>query len=707
MVKKIPKEEINMINTSLTKRLGLVFVVVIAIFLLKAESVYAQLNNQIPMLGRTIPKYVNPLPHFANNRVDGTKALTVKMKEFQQVVLPSTFINPVTGQPYKTTVWGYEIADGTNTYGPLYPAFTIEAQRNIPTIVTYINDLGNQTLYTPQSSTIPGILPVDQTLHWADPFMQHPSQNTYTGPVPAVVHLHGGEVPSIYDGHPEAWFTPNSSGAPVYTGPAWNTTNPFTNVYTYPNTQESANIWFHDHALGVTRLNVYAGLAGFYLIRDQNTLDTGIPAAGGLPAGNYEIEIAIQDRMFDTDGQLYFPNLGINIEHPFWIPEFVGDVIVVNGKTWPFLNVEPRRYRFRFLDGSNARFYDMFIENKITATPGPVFWQIGTDGAMLDNPVKLDPNDPITPRRLLVGPGERADIIIDFSGFAGQTLTLRNIARAPFPRGATPDPQTTGQIMQFRVILPLSSTDNTLNPATGASLRTPLVKLVNFTNGTVAPGVTIDKTRQLTLNEVMGAGGPLEILVNNTKWDGMMSPNAGGITELPTEGKTEVWKIINLTADAHPIHLHLVQFQLVSRQNFNISKYFKVYNGAFKGGISPIDGMQYPNGVYIPGYGPPKPYNNTNPLGGNPNVALYLQGPARTAEPNEAGWKDTFIMYPREVTTIIVRWAPTSMPITTPPNQLLFNFDPSVGPGYVWHCHIIDHEDNEMMRPYQVLPNTS
>jgi spore coat protein A len=671
-----------------------------------AQPALAQLlNGQTPIAGKTIPKYVEALPTFVGARVDAATYpnLTVRMKEVTQQVLPAA--NPalgVIGYPM-TTVWGYEINDGVTTYSAHYPSFTIEAKRGTPVQVTYYNELDKQTLYTPIDASIPGILPVDQTLHWADPLdaMGTGTMATYSGPVPAVVHLHGGEVSSKSDGGPDAWFTPGF----LKTGRAWHlaAADRVSNVYEYPNSQETATIWYHDHALGVTRLNVYAGLAGFYFLRDNN--DTGLPTNSlKLPAGNYEIELAIQDRMFDTMGRLYFPNLGINpTVHPFWLPEFFGDVIVVNGKTWPYSDVEPRRYRFHFLDGSNARFYDMWLQNLATGAMGPAFYQIGTDGGFLDGPVMIDPAQG---QRLLMTPGERADIIIDFSGYAGQTLTLKNGAKAPFPKGAAADPKTVGQIMQFRVIKPMSGTDNSYNPAGGGSLRgTPLVRLV--TPNTVAPAVIPDYTRQLTLNEVMGALGPLEVLVNNTKWD-------APITENPREGDTEAWKIVNLTADAHPIHLHLVQFQLVSRQAFNVTKYNKAYAAAFPGGtlVDPMTGISttYAPGVFMPAYGPPLGYNTgvLGLLGGNPDINPYLQGAPRPANPNEQGWKDTFVMYPGEVTTVIARWAPTDLPASTPRGNLRFTkFQVAEGPGYVWHCHIIDHEDNEMMRPYKVLANVT
>jgi FtsP/CotA-like multicopper oxidase with cupredoxin domain len=257
--------------------------------------------------------------------------------------------------------------------------------------------------------------------------------------------------------------------------------------------------------------------------------------------------------------------------------------------------------------------------------------------------------------------------------------------------------------------------------------------LVNPTTGTLAAGVTVNKTRELTLNESLAMpitiggvkypGGPVEILVNNTKWDGerinattgTMEPIPGStadgfgnyITEMPTEGDTEVWEIVNLTADAHPIHLHLVQFQLMNRQDFNVSNYTKAYNALFPASvqIDPMTGLPYAGGVAIGGYGPPLNYNTGIPraLGGNPDVTAYLQGKAAPPAAYEAGWKDTVIAYPGQVTRIVVRWAPTDKTITDP--NLTFPFDPNAGGhGYVWHCHIIDHEDNEMMRPDIVQP---
>jgi spore coat protein A len=665
---------------------------------------------QTALLGSDIPKYMDPLPTFVGARVSVAN-ITVSIAEFQQQVLPASIYGAL-AKPFRrgTYVWGYKVGETP----PHYPGFTIEAQRGTPTTVTYENDL-------PLSPLLQNYLTVDQTLHWADPLEQMGTLSPYTGAPPVVTHLHGAEGPSAFDGAPDAWFTPGLA----YKGKGF-----VTNIYTYPNGQEATTLWFHDHALGMTRLNVYAGLAAFYLIRDP--YDTGVAGTGlNLPAGPYEIELCVQDRQFDTNGQWFFPAgdaAGLNGTppnpqiHPFWIPEFFGDAIVVNGKTWPYLNVEPRRYRFRLLNGCNARFLELRLSD--LSSPGrsaPAFWQIGTDGGLLDRPVAL--NDPQTTSglKLLLSPAARADLIIDFSGFEEQTFTLLNSASAPYPSGDAPDPQTNGQVMQFRVNLPLRGSDSSFDPARPlATLRggrhqpPAIVRLALPESGTIAPNVTVSRRRQLVLNEVEteeGEGenesGPIEVLVNNTNWSGQrensgkpipgFKPDGRGnwLSELPRVGSTELWEIINLTDDAHPMHLHLVQFQLLSRQKIDADKYLSAWSAAF------------PDGAIIPGYGPPSPYNKPNAdfaVGGNPALSPFLQGPRMPPDPNEAGWKDTIRSLPGEVTRIIVRWAPQDVPVDAVTAGVnLYPFDPTEGPGYVWHCHILDHEDNDMMRPYSVI----
>ncbi|MGE5839511.1 MAG: multicopper oxidase family protein [Deltaproteobacteria bacterium] len=550
--------------------------------------------GQTPLNPNTLTKYLDPLP--VPGKLDGTVPQTITTSEFTQQVLPSNF----TAGPYggKTLVWGYNNS---------YPGPTVEARRDVPFQVTHVNNLYNPSLLS--------FLPIDQTLHWADPLecMMDPSCafQRYTGPVPVVTHLHGGEVPSAFDGHPEAWFTPGLG----IVGPAW-----VSDTFTYPNSQEAATIWYHDHTLGITRLNVYAGLAGFYLIRDP------LNEPANLPSGPYEREIAIQDRMFDTNGQLFYPVNGGDghhdhggSDHPFWIPMFMGDTIVVNGKVWPYLNVEPRRYRLRLLNGSNSRIYTLQLQTPSGST-GPAFWQIGTDGGLLNKPIKVS--------RLTIAPGERADVIVDFTGKQGASYILKN------SNSSWSDPVTVSQIMKINVSLPLSGTDTSLNPASGPNLR-PNNPIVNL-----ASTVTYStKRRYMTLEEDRDTGA---FLLNERTFD-------DPVTEKPRVGATEVWEIDNRTGDTHPIHLHLVQFQ-----DLNAS---------------------------IP------------------------------------AWKDTIRVDGWRDVSIVVRWAPQDVPAgAVQPGQNLFSFDPTAtmgatdifgfpgGPGYVWHCHILEHEDNEMMRPYLVIP---
>jgi FtsP/CotA-like multicopper oxidase with cupredoxin domain len=268
---------------------------------------------------------------------------------------------------------------------------------------------------------------------------------------------------------------------------------------------------------------------------------------------------------------------------------------------------------------------------------------------------------------LTIAPGERADILIDFSNVApGSTILVRNTAKAPFPKGAAADPRTIGQLLQLRVTANAGFQKGVALPATLPALLNPTLTAGVFPN---LP--TPSRTRVLTLAEAMGALGPLEVLLDGQKW---MAP----YSENPINGATEEWQIVNPTADSHPIHLHLVQFQLVSRQKFNVRKYTTDWAAANSVMWPLMEALMSPT------------QQTALPL------SSYLQGQPKMAPPNEQGWKDTIIMNPGEVTTIRVRWAQQ--------DGNPYTFDPTVGPGYVWHCHILEHEDNEMMRPYQVSP---
>ncbi len=577
------------------------------------------------------------------------------------------FVSKVHRDMAPTTVWGYR-PEGwrpgpapENTY--LGPSFVTTQGK--PISVRWSNDLVDR-----RGRPIPHPLPVDPSLHWAAPFGDNMMDGPFpVGPdgastldytlraIPVSPHVHGGEQEPESDGGPESWFTPG-----------WRQVGPSFRKKTlsYTNGQHPATIWYHDHALGITRLNVYMGLAGAYLITNPAT------EPQGLPGGAQDIPLVFQDRMFDTNGQLYFPALSDSPGvHPFWLPEFFGDTMLVNGKVWPYLEVEPRAYRFRMLNGSNARFYDICLEDAAGAR-GPAFHQIATDGGYLYRPVIL--NDPASanPTRLLMAPGERAEVVIDFSDSAGETLYLCNDAGAPFPDGDLPDEATIGRIMQFRV-----------------AASTPMV--FAFPSAPLNPSLrdfpTIDaarpaKVRTLTLNEFANDNGPLEVLVNLTKW---MAP----VTEKPGCKTTEVWRFVNTTVDTHPIHLHLTQFQLLSRQTFDRDAYAPAF--AEVNGTTPIDGMT-PNDAGVLVYTPVDP-------------APYLTGTPQPAQPNERGWKDTIRMNPGEVTMIAVRFETNAAGVfggklRDMVKRFGFPFDPTARPGYVYHCHIIDHEDNEMMRPY-------
>lgn len=597
-----------------------------------APPAVARLDPQL------IPKFVNQLvkpPVYcpvSSGSEDDTRLYVVDISEFKQQILPPGFP--------ETTVWGYggTVLDEETCQARYFqnaPGATFEAVRNMPIRVKWINKLNG-----------PHLFPVDPTLHWANPNDMPmdppkpwppfpPGFPDAQSPVPIVTHLHGGEVPSIFDGHPDAWFTYDGKTGPAYC----------TALYTYPNSQEPATLWYHDHALGITRLNVYAGLAGFYLLRGGYEL--GYHKEFNLPKGRYEIPIVIQDRSFNTDGSLAFTDVGVNPDiHPYWDPEFFGDSIMVNGKVWPNLDVERRQYRFRLLNGSNARFYNLRLSNGMTLT------QIGSDGGFLAKPVALD--------ALLLAPGERADLLVDFSSVApGTKIILTNDANAPFPDGDAPDPATTGQIMQFTV------PDRTPKPIKPDALP----KTLN-----VIPALTPDAPQRiLTLNEVQGPGGPLMVLLNGQKWE-------APISELPRVGSTEDWVIVNLTMDTHPIHLHLVQFQLLNRQDLMTDQYHMKW--------LKLNGM-------------PPLHHPTKAL----PVEPYLVGSPIPPDENETGWKDTVRMNPMQVTRIRVRFAPQNVPVrVAKPGLNFFPFDPAIGPGYVWHCHIIDHEDNEMMRRYKFRP---
>jgi spore coat protein A len=700
-------------------RMIALFVAVLTVPLLTISGALAQVPGG-SLDPTTVPKFVDPLvipPVMPSKEVvydPVAKKLVnyyeIEVVQFQQQILPSPLP--------QTTIWSYGAVGRPETR--TYPAWTLENLENFPARVKWINNLKDPVT----GDFLPHILPIDQTLHWANPAqdcindMMVPipgmaktdcrgqSQELYTGPVPIIPHLHGAHVQPDSDGYPEAWFLPDAGNIPAgYATEGTLYDDIFGGsdkgkgfaVFQYPNDQRETALWYHDHSLGMTRANVYAGPAGFYMIRDLKNIGLGLPGPAPLPGvdpnGNplvrkliREIPIVIQDKSFNSDGSLFYPNnraffeglnfpshpdpqfpgagsldipfipeLALSSERsdvsPIWNPEFFGNIMVVNGKTWPKFEVEKSRYRFRILNACDSRFLILRNSN------GLKFWQIGSDGGFLPAPVQLD--------TLLLGPAERADVIIDFSGVpAGTEVLLENVGPdEPFGGGVpdvdfvSADPGTTGKVMKFivknRLVPDLSKRPDLLQlPA-----RTPL-----------GPADNAGNPRRLSLNEDMSMAVCVEEDANGNIVEAECAPdksNAFGptsarlgildednnpvprfwmdtITENPALNSTEIWEIYNFTADAHPIHIHLVQFEIVDRQDL----------------VTDADGVAVPPATLVGGPRPPEPW--------------------------ETGAKDTFIVYPGTVARVKAKFDIAGL--------------------YVWHCHILSHEDNEMMRPFMVGP---
>jgi FtsP/CotA-like multicopper oxidase with cupredoxin domain len=748
----------------------------------------------------TIPKYVIPLVIPPVMKDTGTaNDYEIAVRQFPQQILPGGIWNQISGRddPFPATpVWSYgPAADPTPVTAPdpgsqfNYPAYTIETRAHVPVAVEWRNELVQNPegcdfespVGDPDCTFRPHLLSVDQTLHWANPPMDCSvgpgrtdcagnNPTPYTGPVPIVTHVHGAHVEGHSDGYPEAWWLPRAGNIPagyatsgrVYDDALGGAGDRGIANFAYRQDQPAATLWYHDHTLGMTRSNVYAGPAGFWLVRGrpgmevqdhdavskfskkgthkparlpgpapvqgQTVLELNLPDSP-IRKSIREIPIAIQDRTFRQDGSLFYPDNraffeGLNVEGtagtpaaqfpgepelqvdfapdsdvaPIWNPEAFFNVMVVNGVSWPSLRVAPAKYRFRLLNGCNSRFLNLALvypeeDGEVAELP---FVQIGAEQGFLPQPVEVLTGfaTPITdgkkPRKqdrvpaahpqqaLLMTLAERADVIVDFDDLPDGTV-VRMINTAPdAPFGGFPDepadPDSTGQVMQFVVdhSLWLPGDDDATNP----------YQLVLNAEPPVADPVAV--TRQLSLNEgeseevcievdAMGnvvqvpgsypedclfdddeIFGPKEALLGLVDLGGAVpegialkwTDNSGAstpvnvtlqsgavvtvnVSENPLLGNTEEWEIYNFTEDAHPIHLHLVRFQVIGREA-------------------------------IPGFDPVAP----------------------VVQPWEAGFKDTVIAYPGEITTV----------------RATFDIEGL----YVWHCHIVEHEDNEMMRPYVV-----
>lgn len=434
------------------------------------------------------------------------------------------------------------------SFGDSFPGPTIEAHSGRGIFVDWVNQLPARHL-----------LPVDYAIHGAERGVPE---------VRAVVHLHGGRTPAASDGYPENWTIPGQ-----------------TQSCFYPCAQHAALLFYHDHTMGINRLNTYAGMLGLFLIRDPRE------DVAQLPSGAHDLPLVITDRLFTADGQLFYP-VSSNPDRP-WVPEVFGNAILVNGKLLPFHAVEPRKYRLRIMNGSNGRFYRFSFANKAE------FHVIANDQGLLESPVAT--------HRLPLAPAERADILVDFASMAGSSVELIS---------------DSFQVMQFRVA-----------KQSGADTRALPAELHAAARQAVEPAAV--RTRRLTLDERMDdVQQSMGMLLNNTRWH-------APVTENPVLGTTEIWELVNLTEDAHPIHLHLVRFKILDRRSIDPYAYQK-------------DGT------------------------------LRFTSPAVPPDAFESGWKDTVRAEPGAITRILIP------------------FEGYAG-RYVWHCHILEHEDNEMMRPFEVV----
>ncbi len=581
-------------------------------------------------------------------------------------------IDPRNGRRLKTKIWGY----GNDTVS--WPGQTIQVVNadtgdSPETVVRWANELQGKK----------HLLPVDENLHWAYSLYGEGSRNgvdyrQYSiekNGVPIITHLHGGNSDFQFDGNPEFFYSPDGE----VKGPQWDfVEGGFTNTFRYNNDVPAGNLWYHDHVLGITRLNVYAGLAGFYFIRDG--MDTGTPDNPlGLPAFPYELAYAIQDRMFTDKGALFYPAFPGD---PFYddfitgegavlppelfpdggptaLAEFFGDHIVVNGKIWPKANVEPRNYRMRLLNGTDSRFMVIqFVavnegDSDLNNAGAPIpFSVIGSDQG-LGTPAQTD--------TLVFEPGGRYDIVFDFSdpALAGKRIIMKNIGGDEPFGGVIPGPQVFGEtdkVMAFDVVVPLSGVPDRFDPTNLPAY------------GGVANGAT---TRRVALFEGTDEFGRLQPLLGTVK-DGDLSGNNVATaytwfqpaTETPNFDSTETWEIYNFTADAHPIHLHLVNFEILDRVNFDYD----------------VTGKQTTT-----------QHNGTT--GEAPEISNIrnLRAASVGSEYFEHAPKDMVTSLPGD---------PESAPPTGQMVRIRAHFNKSGR--YVWHCHILSHEDHEMMRVLQV-----
>ena len=515
------------------------------------------------------------------------------------------------------TVWTYGMKGQPGIYlGP-----TIVAHTGRPVVVKWFNQL----------PTDPEAFPLKNSVDPTIPGWDLPAGR-------AIPHLHGGKTAARFDGTPDQWWTADGQKGMAYV----------TDTFTYTNEQPATLLWYHDHAMGATRFNPYLGLAAAYLLFDK--VDTGTTINGQkVPSGNHHLPIVLQDRTFNPDGSLWYPTQGNNAIHPIWMPEFFGDTPVINGKAYPRLDAEPRRYRLRFLNGSQARFYDVAFDHDGKALP---FWVIGSEQGLLPAPAHKT--------HQLIAPGERYDVIVDFTGLPlGARITLKNSAAAPYPSGdpanALPDLM---QIVMAHAV-PASDPDLSVPPS---ALKLPAIARLQPTPGLPKREVVGEETEDPV------TGTPVVMKLNGYAY---MDPVADAVKA----GTTETWEWINLTMDAHPMHTHLVAFQVLNRQALKMDPETgePLYKAAWDAYLA--------SGRTLP----------------KPVLSRYLTGPSLPPEADELGFKDTVKAYPGFVTRIRATF---DLPWTS-----VLDMDPAMRNfgTWVYHCHILEHEENDMMRPFEVV----
>jgi FtsP/CotA-like multicopper oxidase with cupredoxin domain len=557
---------------------------------------------------------------------------------------------------------------------------TIEVERGTELQLTVANKLGDGTEV------------VHPFAAFFDPTLPGQQQPDDAKAVATAAHLHGGHTQPDFDGGPDDTYLPElAASASEYleekAARDHDVDDDGAFTYVYANDQEATGLWIHDHSLGATRLNPKAGLALSYWIRDD--VDTGDPDNPlGLPTDGNELPIVLQDGSFNADGTFDYP-VATTEYHPIWAPEAFGDVAIVNGKAWPNKDVDRGVYRLRLVNGSNARVYRLTLVDSKDKPSGIPIYQIGGDGGLLNSPVAVPGG------AVVIAPGERADLLVDFRNARPGKYRWNNNAPTPFPSGprsARLGGPGLNQIMQFTV----GSTPG------HATLPTQLRGIdEDGTSPILAPAAATgaETARTVMLNEIIDpvTGVPVEALLNNLPFHGNHGTDAQHLVGLPDVDTTEVWSLVNTTGDTHPIHLHLTQFRVLDRQPFDVARYLTDVSAAIQ--------AANPDKVVLPlpdpsarrlGTGFEGSEDGVDEIAIAPDPTPYLLKRRAPAGANETGWKDTVMANPGEVLRILVPFGGTDAGVTAP-------YSGSFTGQYVWHCHILEHEENDMMMSYRVV----